>query len=99
MRDERQLALERDAALEIGWISRRFPPRGAEVNREQHGRAIEELVPTLVDLRRQVRALGVVLVGAQLRVMVQMPPGELACRYAAGNCVEEAENPLRHRAL
>ena len=40
-------------------------------------------------------ALGIVLVRAELRVVVEVPPRELAGRDAAGDRVEEPEEPLR----
>ena len=95
MRRDRHLALERDAPLQAGRIGRALLPRGAEVDRKQRRRAVEQLEPAGVDLRRQVMPLGVVLVGAELRVVIEMPARELARRDAARHGVEPAERALR----
>ena len=51
MKREGEPSLERNTALQLGRVGRRFPPRGAEVDREERRSAVEKLVPALVYLR------------------------------------------------
>ena len=69
-------------------------PRGGrpEVEGHEGGGAVEQLVPARVPLRGKPVALGVVVVGAQVVVVVEVPAGELAGRDAAGDRVGEAED-------
>ena len=94
----RQPALTPDGALQIRRIRGGFEARSAEVDREQRGRRIEQLQPARIDLRRQVGALGVVLVGSELGVVIQVPARELARRNAARRRVEQRQRALRRRA-
>ena len=82
------------ALLQLGGIGRALPPRGAEVDREQRRRSVQQLVPARVDLRRQVMPLGIVFVRAELGVVIEMPARELARRDAARHRVQ----PARARA-
>ena len=86
------------APLQVGRIGRRLAPRRAEVNREQRRRAVQQLVPARVDLRRQVMPLRIVLVGPELGVVIEVPARELARRDAARNRVEQAEQRARRAA-
>ena len=61
------------------------------------GRAVEQLEPAGVALGREPVALGVVLVGAEVVVVVEVPARELAGRDPAGHGVEEAERAVQPR--
>ena len=86
-----------DALLQRGRIGRALLPRRAEIDREQRRRAVQQLEPARVDLRRQVMPLGIVFVGSELGVMIEMPAGELARGDAARHGVEPAQRALRGR--
>ncbi len=94
VRRDRHPALERDALLQRIRIRRTLPARRAEINREQDRRAVQQLVPPRVDLRRQMMTLRIVFVRSELRVVIEMPARELAGRDAARHRVEPAERAL-----
>ena len=90
MRGDRHLPLHADRPLQLDGIGRRLPPRGAEVDREQRRRRVQQLVPARVHLRRQVVALRIVLVRPELGVMIEVPARELARRDPARRRVQQA---------
>src|SRR5207248_6950857 len=77
-----------------GRISGAFLARGAEVNRKQRRRTIQQLEPARIALRRQMMPLRIVVRRAELGVMVEVPARELARRDAARHGVQPAERPL-----
>ena len=95
VRRDRHLALERDAPLQRLRICRAFLPRRAEIDREERRRAVQQLEPARIDRGRQVMALRIVFVRPELRVVIEMPPRELAGRDAARHRVEPPERALR----
>src|SRR6185436_20117493 len=94
MGSDRHLALPTDRVLEVGRIGRRLATRRTEIDRKERGRAVQQLVPPLVHLRREVGALRIVFVRPQFSMMIEMPACELAGRDAARYGVEEAEDSL-----
>src|SRR6185295_20304828 len=60
--------------------------------------AVEELEPSRVALGREPVSLGIVLVGAEIVVVIEVPASELACRDPARHRVEEPEGPVQPRA-
>src|SRR5207249_9417662 len=83
MCERRDAPLRRNLPLQRLRIGRALPARGAEIDREERRRAVEQLVPACVGLRRQMMALRIVVVGPELGVMIEMPARELARRDAA----------------
>src|SRR5207244_12159322 len=65
LEDDRGDALARDAALQLRLVRRRLLLRGAEVDREERRREVEELEPARVALRRKPVPLRVFLVRAE----------------------------------
>src|SRR5438093_713968 len=94
VRDERDAALEHDAPLERGGIGRAFLPRGPEVDRKQRRRTVQQLEPPRVGLRRQMMTLGIVLVGTELPVMIEVPARELARRDTARHRIQPPQRYL-----
>src|SRR6185503_6488732 len=83
--------------LQLIGIRRRLPPSRAEVDRKQDRGAVQQFVPALVDLWREVMTLGIVLVRTELGMMIQVPSRELAGGDPAWNRIEQPEDPLGHR--
>ena len=88
----RSRAIVRRSVVRIG---PGFGGSGAKVDGHQGRRAVEQLEPSRVALGREPVALGVVLVGAQVVVVVEVPARELAGRDAAGHGVEEPEGAIQ----
>src|SRR5512140_824220 len=92
-------SLAANPPLERFRVRRGFDARGAEIDREERGRRIEELEPSRVLLRREVRALRVVREGTELGVVIEMPARELRRRDPRGQRVEEAEDAIGARPV
>ena len=86
-----------DGPLQLGRIGDGLLPCGAEIDREERRRGIQQLEPAGIDLRRQVMALRIVLVGTELGVVIEVPARELAGRDPAWRGIEKAEDPRRQR--
>src|SRR4051812_7728497 len=84
--------------LQFLWIRRRLTTCRPEVNREQRRRAVQQLVPTLIDLGREVMPFRIVFVGPEFSMMVEVPSGELAGGNSARNRIEQRQNPFHDRA-
>src|SRR5512143_2438181 len=98
VKGDRRAPLPGNAALKLRGVARGFLARSAEVDREERRREVEELVPGLVDLRRQVVPLGVRDRVPELRVMREVPARELERRDSGGNRVENRERGADGRA-
>ena len=94
---DRAAALPRDPPLESRWVGRGLAPRRAEIDREERGREVEQLVPGLVDSGGQVVPLRIGLRIAELGVMGQMPAGELQRRDPRGNGIEDRKGAFGRR--
>ena len=98
MEEHRHATLASDTPLEIRRIGCGLATRRAEIDGEQSRRAGQEFVPPLVDLRRQMVTLGVVVLRSELGVMIEVPLRELRRRNSAGSRVEKAEDAFGNRA-
>src|SRR5207302_2181087 len=73
LESDREQALARDAAAQLGLVRGGLLRRGAEVDREKCGREVERLQPARIDLRREIVALRIVDIRAESGVMIEMP--------------------------